>query len=405
MIMQNTRVLLLENIHPRGEQIFKDQGLNAETIKSSLDEEELIERVNKDNIKILGIRSKTNLTDNFFKSCPGLFAVGAFCIGTNQIDLSSASQNGVAVFNAPYSNSRSVVELAIGLIINLMRKVSQKNRQMHRGVWDKSASGCLEVRGKTLGLVGYGNIGSQLSVLAESLGLNVIYYDLIERPSLGNATKMETLEELLKEADIVSLHVDGRPENKGFFDKTKIDLMKENSLIINLARGNIIDVEYLAQKIKEGEIAGGAFDVFPKEPRSNQEEFVSPLRSLDNVILTPHIGGSTEEAQFAIGDFVPNQILNYLQTGDTTMSVNFPKINLPPISGLTRFIHLHKNTPGILAKINNILANHKINIEGQYLKTNEEVGYVITDTSSEANPELTSEFKSIPETITCRFLD
>jgi D-3-phosphoglycerate dehydrogenase len=405
MIMKNQKVLLLENIHPRGGELFLEAGLDTETIKSSLDEEELIERVNKEQVKILGIRSKTNLTDNFFKSCPDLLAVGAFCIGTNQIDLSSASNNGVAVFNAPYSNSRTVVELAVGLIINLMRKVSQKNRQMHRGVWDKSANGCLEIRGKTLGLVGYGNIGSQLSVLAESLGLNVIYYDLIERPSLGNATKIETLEELLNKSDIVSLHVDGRPENKGFFDKDKIDLMKQDSLIINLSRGNVIDVEYLAEKIKEGKIAGGAFDVFPKEPKSNQEEFISPLRGLDNVILTPHIGGSTEEAQFAIGDFVPNQILNYLHTGDTTMSVNLPKINLPPITGLTRFIHLHKNTPGILAKINNILANHQINIEGQYLKTNEEVGYVITDTSSEANSELISEFKSIPETITCRFLD
>ncbi|TRO66929.1 phosphoglycerate dehydrogenase [Christiangramia sabulilitoris] len=396
------KVLLLENVHADAVTIMKNEGYNVSTISGALDEEELAEKI-KD-VSVLGIRSKTQLTAKVLENANRLIAVGAFCIGTNQIDLEACLKKGVAVFNAPFSNTRSVVELAIGEIIFLMRNLPDRISEMHQGQWNKSAKGSYEVRGKKLGIVGYGNIGSQLSVVAEAIGFDVYYYDLVEKLALGNATKCNSIKELFEKVDIVTLHVDGRKDNTNMIGDRELGWMKEGSIFLNLARGQVVDVNALKAHMEAGRIKGAGIDVFPKEPKTNQEEFESPLRGLPNVILTPHIGGSTQEAQVNIGNFVPGKIINYINTGSTTNSVNFPNLQLPILENAHRLIHIHHNKPGIIAHINRILATHDINIVGQYLKTNETIGYVITDIDKEYDAEVIRELKKIEGTIRFRVL-
>ncbi len=395
-------VLLLENVHPFAVDAFKAEGFNVEVYPAGLDEDELCEKIA--NVSVLGIRSKTMVTAKVLASANRLMTIGAFCIGTNQIDLKEATKRGIAVFNAPYSNTRSVVELVIGEIILLIRNITDKSAKMHEGVWDKSAKGSFEIRGKKLGIVGYGNIGSQLSVLAESLGMKVFYYDREERLALGNATKCKSMKELLEQSDMVSLHVDGRKENTNLFGKKEFDMMKKGVIFLNLSRGHVVDIAALKENIQSGKVAGCAVDVFPHEPKSNNEEFVSELRGLPNTILTPHIGGSTLEAQENIAQFVSGKFLDYINTGGTSNSVNFPNLSLPILENAHRLIHIHSNVPGILAKINQILATNGINIVGQYLKTNESIGYVITDINKEYNKEVIKELRAIEHTIKFRVL-
>lgn len=395
-------VLLLENVHPIAVELLKTEGFNVETYHAALSEEELCEKIK--NVSVLGIRSKTHVTAKVLAHANRLMAIGAFCIGTNQIDLREATKKGVAVFNAPFSNTRSVVELAIAEMIMLMRNIADKSVKMHQGKWDKSAKGSFEVRGKRLGLIGYGNIGTQLSVLAEAMGMKVMYYDTEERLSLGNAVKCKTMNELLQEADVISLHVDGRPSNKNLIGAREFDLMKQGVIFINLSRGHVVDIAALKANIVSGKIAGTAVDVFPQEPASNNEEFVSELRGMRNTILTPHIGGSTLEAQENIGNFVPGKIMDYINTGSTSNSVNFPNLTLPILENAHRLIHIHNNVPGILAKINQVLADHGINIVGQYLKTNESIGYVITDINKEYDKEVITKLRAIEHTIKFRML-
>src|SRR3989338_5165506 len=352
------KVLLLENIHPDAVERFKQEGYGIETMTKSIGEDELCERI-KD-VAVLGIRSKTELTKKILEKANKLMAVGAFCIGTNQIDLTECSRRGVPVFNAPYSNTRSVVELVIGEIIMLMRKVFDKSEKLHGGIWDKSAKNCFEIRGKKLGIIGYGNIGSQLSVVAESLGMEVYFYDIVEKLSIGNAQKCASMEELLRKCDVVAVHVDGQPRNKNIISERELAMMKDGSLLLNLSRGFVIDVPALARHIKSGHLGGAAIDVFPREPKSNDEKFVSELQNLPNVILSPHIGGSTEEAQKNIGEFVSSKIVDFINAGNTYLSVNIPNIQLPALKDAHRFIHIHRNSPGVLAHINGVLAKHKI---------------------------------------------
>ncbi|MBC7446861.1 MAG: phosphoglycerate dehydrogenase [Hymenobacteraceae bacterium] len=396
------RVLLLENIHPEAERLFREQGFPVESVKGALSEEELMERIK--GVSILGIRSKTQVTARVLDAADRLLAVGAFCIGTNQIDLQGCLTRGIAAFNAPFSNTRSVVELALGQLIMLARRVPYLSPKMHRGEWDKSAGGAFEVRGKTLGIVGYGNIGAQLSVVAEAIGMRVVFYDIAEKLILGNAIRVHALSDLLRTADIVTLHVDGRAANTNLVGAAELALMKPGALLLNLSRGHIVDLDALAESIKSGHLGGASVDVFPYEPKTNDEPFESPLRGLPNVLITPHIGGSTAEAQFNIGQFVPGRILDYINTGNTQQSVNFPIVQLPQLQNAHRLLHIHANVPGILARINQILASHEINIVGQYLKTNESIGYVITDVEAEYSKELTDELRAIPQTIRFRVL-
>jgi len=394
-------VLLLENVHPVAVELMKAEGFTVETYPAALSEEELIKKIK--NVSVLGIRSKTQVTAKVLEHANKLMAIGAFCIGTNQIDLPAATKKGIAVFNAPFSNTRSVVELVVAEMIVLMRKIVEKSNKMHQGIWDKSAAGSYEIRGKKLGLVGYGNIGAQLSVLAESMGMKVLYYDIEEKLSLGNATRCKTLKELLEQVDVVSLHVDGRSSNKNLIGEREFGWMKKDVIFINLSRGHVVDIAALKDNILNGKIAGCAIDVFPHEP-NNQEEFVSELRGLPNTILTPHIGGSTVEAQENIGNFVPGKFMDYINTGSTSNSVNFPNLVLPTLQNAHRLIHIHENVPGILAKINKVLADHNINIVGQYLKTNELIGYVITDINKEYNKDVIKELRQIENTIKFRVL-
>jgi D-3-phosphoglycerate dehydrogenase len=396
------KVLLLENVHPVAVQLFEQEGFNVEIRKGALDEDELIEAIR--DVSILGIRSKTNVTARVLEHANKLMTVGAFCIGTNQIDLDACTEKGIAVFNAPYSNTRSVVELAIGEIIMLVRGIVPKSNAMHRGDWDKSAKNSYEVRGKKLGLVGYGNIGTQLSVVAEALGMEVYFYDIVDKLALGNARKCKTLDELLTVADFISLHTDGRPENKNLISYREFGLMKNGVIFLNLSRGHIVDIPALVDAIERGKVIGAGVDVFPQEPKTNNEEFVNVLRNQPNVILTPHIGGSTEEAQANIGNFVPGKLLEYINNGSTYGSVNFPELQLPLLKDSHRLLHVHANVPGILAKMNQIFANYHINIHGQYLKTNEKIGYVITDVAKEYADEVVKELKEIDNTIKFRLL-
>jgi D-3-phosphoglycerate dehydrogenase len=396
------KVLLLENIHPMAEEILRKEGYSLEVYAGGLDEDELCERVK--GVSILGIRSKTQVTAKVIEAADRLIAVGAFCIGTNQIDLDACSKKGIAVFNAPYSNTRSVVEMAIGEIILLTRNIPDKSVKMHQGNWDKSAKGSFEIRGKKLGIVGYGNIGSQLSVLAENLGMDVYYYDAIEKLALGNATKCQSLKELFQKADVISLHVDGRKENKDMIGEKEFAMMKDGVIFLNLSRGHVVDIPALKNAIESGKVRGAGIDVFPEEPKTNDDPFASELIGLPNTMLTPHIGGSTLEAQENIAQFVPNKIMDYINTGSTTNSVNFPNLQLPQLENAHRLIHVHHNTPGILAKINNVLADHDINITGQYLKTNETIGYVITDIDKKYSQDVIKDLKNIKNTIKFRVL-
>ena len=396
------KVLLLENVHPIAVQLFEQEGFNVEIRRGALDEDELIEAIR--DVSILGIRSKTNVSARVLEHANKLMTVGAFCIGTNQIDLDACTEKGIAVFNAPYSNTRSVVELAIGEIIMLIRSIVPKSNLMHKGEWDKSAKNSFEVRGKKLGLVGYGNIGTQLSVVAEALGMEVYFYDVVDKLALGNARKCKTLDELLTVADIISLHPDGRKENKNLISYREFGLMKNGVIFLNLSRGHIVDIPALVDAIERGKVAGAGVDVFPQEPKTNNEEFMNALRTQPNVILTPHIGGSTEEAQANIGNFVPGKLLEYINNGSTYGSVNFPELQLPMLKGAHRLLHIHANVPGILAKMNSIFANYHINIHGQYLKTNEKIGYVITDVAKEYADEVVEELKGIDNTIKFRLI-
>jgi D-3-phosphoglycerate dehydrogenase len=396
------QVLLLENVHPIAIQMMRQEGFQVETYTAAMTEEELCDKIR--NVSILGIRSKTMVTAKVMENANRLMAIGAFCIGTNQIDIKAATKKGVAVFNAPFSNTRSVVELAIAQMILLIRNIPDKSARMHQGIWDKSASGSYEVRGKKLGIVGYGNIGTQLSVIAESLGMKVLYYDREEKLALGNATKCRKLDELLEQADIVSLHVDGRSSNENLINAESFRKMKDGVIFINLSRGHVVEISALKEAILTKKVAGCAVDVFPYEPVSNQETFVSELRGLPNTILTPHIGGSTEEAQENIGNFVPSRIMEYINTGSTSNSVNFPNLTLPELENAHRLIHIHNNVPGILARINKTLADHGINIAGQYLKTTESIGYVITDINKQYSQELIKELRAIEHTIKFRVL-
>ncbi len=395
-------VLLLENVHPVALELMKAEGFNVETYPAGLDEDELCEKIK--NISVLGIRSKTQVTAKVLENANRLMVIGTFCIGTNQVDLKAATKKGVAVFNAPFSNTRSVVELAIAEMILLMRGIPDKSMKMHQGKWDKSAKGSFEIRGKKLGIIGYGNIGAQLSVIAENLGMKIYYYDKEEKLALGNATKCKSLKELLGLADVITLHVDGKESNANLIGEAEFKAMKKGVIFLNLSRGHIVDVKALREYILNGTVAGCSVDVFPYEPISNDEEFVSELRGLPNTILTPHIGGSTSEAQENIGNFVPGKMMDYINTGSTSNSVNFPNLTLPILENAHRLIHIHNNVPGILAKINHILADNGVNIVGQYLKTNEQIGYVITDINKEYNKEMIKEMRSIENTIKFRVL-
>jgi D-3-phosphoglycerate dehydrogenase len=395
-------VLLLENVHPVAIQLLKAEGFNVETHHAALTEEELCEKVK--NVSVLGIRSKTQVTARVLENANRLMVIGAFCIGTNQIDLKQAADKGVAVFNAPFSNTRSVVELAIAEMIMLMRNIVDKSNKMHQGIWDKSAKGSFEIRGKKLGLIGYGNIGTQLSVIAESLGMKVLYYDTEEKLSLGNAVKCKTMKEVLEQADVISTHVDGRVSNTNLISAKEFAIMKKGVTFINLSRGHVVDIQALRENILSGKVAGCAIDVFPHEPGSNDEEFISELRGLPNTLLSPHIGGSTSEAQENIGNFVPGKIMDYVNTGSTSNSVNFPNLTLPTLENAHRLIHIHNNVPGILAQINNVLAENGINIVGQYLKTNESIGYVITDINKEYDKDVIAKLRAIEHTIKFRVL-
>ncbi len=395
-------VLLLENVHPVAVALLKAEGFNVEVYHAALTEDELCEKIK--NVSVLGIRSKTQVTAKVLENANRLMAIGAFCIGTNQIDLKTATKKGIAVFNAPFSNTRSVVELAIAEMILLMRSITDKSVKMHKGIWDKSAKGSFEVRGKKLGLVGYGNIGTQLSVIAESLGMKVLYYDVEEKLSLGNAIKCKSLKEVLEQADVISLHVDGRASNTNLIGEREFAIMKKGVIFINLSRGHIVDIHALRENILNGKVVGCAIDVFPHEPVSNDEEFVSELRGLPNTILTPHIGGSTSEAQENIGNYVPGKIMDYINTGSTSNSVSFPNITLPILENAHRLIHIHDNVPGILAKINQVLAENGINIVGQYLKTNDVIGYVITDINKQYEKDVIAKLRAIEHTIKFRVL-
>ena len=396
------RILLLENIHPAAVERLTDAGYSVETVKGALEEDELIARLK--GVHVLGVRSKTEVTARVMGEADRLMAIAAFCIGTNQIDLEAASDHGIAVFNAPYSNTRSVVELAIGLTITLMRDVADKSAAMHQGKWNKSADGSRELRGKTLGIVGYGAIGSQLSVLAEALGMRVVFHDLSERLALGNARRLRSLDDLLAQSDVVSLHVDGRESNTALIGAAQLSRMKEGALLLNLSRGHIVDVGALAQALGSGRIGGAAVDVFPQEPRTNADPFDSPLRGLKNVILTPHIGGSTEEAQEAIGEFAAERLLAYVNAGDTTFCVNLPNVQLAEVSGGHRILHIHRNQPGVLAELNRAMAEAGFNILGQHLKTDERSGYVIADIDRNYDPRALKVLKDVPGTLRFRTL-
>lgn len=395
-------MLLLENVHPVAVARLREEGFSVETERAALSEDELCERIR--DVSVLGIRSKTQVTRRVLDNAKRLMVIGAFCIGTNQIDLRAATEKGIAVFNAPFSNTRSVVELAVAEMIMLIRNIPDKVVKMHAGVWDKSAKGSYEIRGKKLGIIGYGNIGTQLSVLAEALGMKVLYYDREEKLALGNAVKCRSMTELLEEADVVSLHVDGRESNTNMIGAREFQLMKDGVIFLNLSRGHVVDINALRESILSGKVAGCGIDVFPEEPASNAEEFVSPLRGLPNTILTPHIGGSTSEAQENIGYFVPAKIADYINTGSTSNSVNFPNLTLPTLKDAHRLIHIHANVPGVLARINRVLADSGVNIVGQYLKTNEQIGYVITDINKAYNKEVIKALRKIEHTIKFRVL-
>lgn len=397
------KLLLLEGVHQSAVDTLHNEGYdNIEYIKTALSEDELIEKI-KD-AHFVGLRSRTQLTRNVFEHAPKLIAAGCFCIGTNQVDLQAAQEHGVAVFNAPYSNTRSVAELVIAEAILLLRGIPEKNMACHRGGWIKSAIGSYEIRGKTLGLIGYGSIGSQTSVLAEAMGMKVCFYDVITKLPMGNATQIRSLDKLLQTADIISLHVPESASTKNMIGERELGKMKKGCILINASRGTVIDIDALAEHIKSGHLSGAAIDVFPLEPKGNNDEFISPLRGQDNVILTPHIGGSTMEAQANIGIEVAEKLIKYSDNGTTTSSVNFPEVALPEHPDAHRLLHVHANTPGILSAINQVFSDNGINISSQYLQTNEKVGYVVLDISSPYSDAALQQLREIKGTVRCRVL-
>lgn len=397
------RFLLLEGVHDNALKTLNAAGYtNIEYIKSALDEAELIEKI-KD-AHFVGIRSRTQLTRKVLQAAEKLIAIGCYCIGTNQVDLDAALELGIPVFNAPYSNTRSVAELVLAETIMLMRGVPEKNAVVHRGGWNKSAKDSHEVRGKTMGIVGYGSIGSQLSVLAESLGMNVIYHDAATKLPLGNAVQVGGLDELFAKADVVTLHVPDLPSTRNMMTKTEFDKMKDGAFFINAARGGCVDIDALADALKSGKILGAAIDVFPKEPKSADEEFVSPLREFDNVILTPHVGGSTQEAQANIGLEVAEKFVKYSDQGDTTSAVNFPNVSIPFTAGTHRLLHIHRNVPGVLSQINASFADAGINIAAQSLMTRGDVGYLVMDVDDNDSAKAMERLRAVPETIRVRVL-
>jgi D-3-phosphoglycerate dehydrogenase len=394
------KVLLLESIHPTAAEAFRRAGLEVEERPGSLAADELADALS--GVSLLGIRSNTKITAEVLDAGKDLLAIGCFCIGTNQVDLIEAAERGVAVFNAPFSNTRSVVELVLGEIIALTRRLVEKTQRMHDGIWDKSARGSHEFRGRTLGIVGYGNIGTQLSNMAEAVGLHVIFFDTADRLAHGNARKVETLDALLAEADVVTLHVDGRPGNAGLFGAEQFARMKPRSIFINASRGMVIDDDALRENILSGHIAGAAIDVFPIEPKAQGDTFESPLRGLDNVILTPHVGGSTQEAQEEIGGFVSTKLVSFVATGGTALSVNLPEVATPLAPTSFRLAYLHTNTPGVLARINQLLHDVGVNVISQALSTRGERGYVVVDTEAPIPEEALSDLQRSPETVWLR---
>ncbi|MGZ8440087.1 MAG: phosphoglycerate dehydrogenase [Candidatus Deferrimicrobiaceae bacterium] len=395
------KALLLENIHPGAFRVFEAAGFEVETVPQSPGKKMLVRMMG--DVTVLGIRSKTRIGADILERAPRLSAIGAFCIGTEQIDSSACSAKGIAVFNAPYSNTRSVVEMALGEMILLLRGVFESSSRLHSGVWTKSSEGFHEIRGKRLGIIGYGNIGSQLSTLAESLGMEVGYYDIEEKLSLGNARKYP-LEELLGRSDIISVHIDGRESNRNFIGEKEFAAMKDGLIFLNLSRGFVVDVEALARHVKTGRVRGAAVDVFPEEPESSKASFSFVLQGLPNVILTPHVGGSTEEAQAGIGDFVAERIVAYFATGSTVSSVNFPVYHPMGKTYLHRFAHIHENIPGMLAQINDVFARRNVNIAGQHLETRGTIGYAIIDVDSPCGTAILSDLEAIPGTIRARLV-
>lgn len=411
-------VVLLENIHPRAAEMLQAEGFNVEVSTKALEGEKLI-ALAKD-AHVVGIRSQTQVREGVLKACPRLLTVGCFCIGTNQVDLKSAGSLGTPVFNSPFSNTRSVAELTIAEIVALYRRLMDKSAGLHAGKWDKSAAGAHEVRGRTLGLIGYGRIGSQVSVLAEAMGMRVVFYDILSCMPLGNARPVRTLEELLKQSDVVSLHVPATRKTDRMIGAKQLAMMQPGSYVINNARGNVVDIPALAAAIKSGHVAGAALDVFPVEPSSNAESFVSEVRGLANVILTPHIGGSTEEAQAAIAEDVATKLIRFVNNGSTTGAVNVPQVDLPEQDEVLemegagtgrgaserrhRILHFHKNVPGVMSQLNSVMGELGVNIVGQYLKTNEDIGYVVLDIAPSSHKDLSERLRGIPQTIRVRTL-
>ncbi|MGM0832279.1 phosphoglycerate dehydrogenase [Halomonas qinghailakensis] len=397
------KILLLEGVHQSAVDNFHNAGYeNIEHLPTSLDEASLIEKIR--DVHFIGIRSRTQLNERVFEAAEKLVGVGCFCIGTNQVDLTAALKRGIAVFNAPYSNTRSVAELVLAEAIMLLRGIPEKNARAHQGGWLKSAKNSHEARGKTLGIVGYGSIGAQLSVLAESLGFNVIFYDVITKLGMGNASQVASLEQLLQRSDVVSLHVPDLQSTRWMIGEKEIAAMKQGAILINAARGSVVEIEPLADAIKAGKLNGAAIDVFPVEPKGNDEEFQSPLRGLENVILTPHIGGSTLEAQENIGIEVAEKLITYSDNGTTVTSVNFPEVALPAHPDKHRLLHIHDNVPGVLSQINRVLSENGINISGQYLQTNDKVGYVVIDVDKAYGPQALEALKQVDHTLKIRVL-
>lgn len=400
---EKINILLLENISDKAVQFFKQNGYtNVKKLNGALSEAQLIDAVK--NVHLLGIRSKTQITENVLKAATKLQAIGCFCIGVNQVNLKAATENGVVVFNAPYSNTRSVAELVIALAIMLIRRIPDKNKAAHQGIWLKEAKGSFELRGKTLGIIGYGNIGSQVSVLAEAMGMKVRFYDIENKLPLGNATACKSLKELVSTADVITLHVPETAQTKNLISRSVIKNFKPGAILLNYARGEVVDLKALAEAIQAGLVGGAAIDVFPWEPEKNGDHFETPLQGLPNVILTPHIGGSTEEAQENIGEDVSAKLFNYLERGITNGSHTVPAISLPAVEGAHRILHIHYNKPGVLSAINTALSEHHINIVGQYLKTNDTIGYVVLDVDKKLSKQAAELLKGVKETIKVRML-
>lgn len=400
---EKIKILLLEGVHQSAVETLKRNGYsNIDYVKTSLPEDELIERIS--DVHFVGIRSRTHLNQRVIHAAEKLVAVGCFCIGTNQVDLQATKERGIAVFNAPFSNTRSVAELVLGEILLLLRGIPQRNAMAHRGEWFKSAVGSYEARGKTLGIIGYGHIGTQLGIMAENIGMKVEFYDIEDKLTLGNAQQIQNLTQLLQRADVVSLHVPETPSTKNLIGMAELEVMKQGAILINASRGTVVDIDALSESLRDKKLAGAAIDVFPVEPKSNDEEFVSPLREFDNVILTPHVGGSTQEAQENIGIEVAGKLAKYSDNGSTLSAVNFPEVSLPELANRSRLLHVHVNRPGVLTQINQAFAQHGINIAAQYLQTDDKIGYVVIDVDTDHSEVALKELSAVEGTIRARIL-